>query len=97
MYSAATSRYQAPGQNEATNGQLSEEELAKLQELHELINLMFSEMPVRMNQSGFMNQSGLSQGAAPPFAPPMFPVMPYTLPFFQTLWGSAPGWTRPGF
>lgn len=83
MYSAATSPYQAPGQNEINNNQLSEEELAKLQEIHELINLMFSEMPVR------------AQGTVQPFAMPMFPSVPYPQPFFAAPWGSTP--FRPGF
>jgi hypothetical protein len=68
-----------------TNGQLSEEELAKLQEIHELINLMFSEMPVR------------AQGTVQPFAMPIFSAAPYQQQFYPAPWASAPFLGRPGF
>ena len=71
MNTTATSRHPAPGVNEPAGLQLSEEDLEKLQEIHELINLIHRELPVATRSAGMA------------FAPPMLQVTPYTQPFLQ--------------
>jgi hypothetical protein len=83
MYSAAASRYQMPSPQERPGAQLAEEELEKLQEIHELINLIFSELPLR------------AQNMAAPYALPMFTGAPYSFP--QPAWGGMPPPLRPNF
>jgi hypothetical protein len=63
---AVASRYPMPNSNDLTASQLSEEEFGKLQEIHELINLMLHELPVG------------PQNAAQFYFAPALPISPYT-------------------
>jgi hypothetical protein len=73
-------------QGEIAGSQASQEELDKLQEIHELINLMFSELTARPPQS-----------AAATYMTTALPPSPYSQPFFQQYWGAAPYTRPPGF
>ena len=70
--------------NPMGGAQLSEDDLEKLQEIHELINLMLRELPVA------------AQGAARSYMMPP-PTVPYTYSFFQFPWGRVPFIGPPGF
>ena len=85
MASTAASRHPAQNPEDPTRMQLSEEDVEKLQEIHELINLMFRELPMR------------AQNGPPAYALPALPVVPYTHAYFQFPWGVAPFGTPPGF
>jgi len=78
MSAYAPSPYQAPSPAEITGSQLSEEERDKLQEIHELINLMIRELPV------------MAQTTARSYTMPALPTVPYTYSFFQFPWGVIP-------
>lgn len=78
MSTIATAPYAVPQSNEAAAPQLSEQDLEKLQAIHELINLMIRELPV------------MAQVTARPYVAPMLPVVPYTYSFFQPPWGRMP-------
>jgi hypothetical protein len=66
MSISAASRYPATNIYDPITSQLSEEELNKLQEIHELINLMLRELPVG------------TQNRAQPYFMPALPLSPYT-------------------
>jgi hypothetical protein len=83
MSIAAASRYQTPGASEPIASQLSEEDFDKLQEIHELINLMLKELPVR------------AQSTAQPYFTSALPISPYTHAYFR--WEASPYLTPPGF
>jgi hypothetical protein len=83
MSFAAASRYPAMNVNEPIISQLSEEEFNKLQEIHELINLMLREL-----------QAG-AQSAVHPYFMPALAISPYTQTFMS--WGMSPYMTTPGF
>ena len=76
MTKYAPSRY--PQSIGETAGQLSDEERDKLQEIHELINLMVRELPV------------MAQVTARPYSVPpgmtAIPVVPYTYSMYQLPW-----------
>jgi hypothetical protein len=72
-----------PNPNAMGGSQLSEEELERLQEIHELINLMLRELPVT------------AQGTARSYVMP--PTVPYTYSFYQFPWGRIPFLGPPGF
>jgi hypothetical protein len=71
----APSPQQVPLVTEMAGSQLSDEDREKLQEIHELINLMIREMPA------------VTQSAARPYAMPTFPAVPYAYSFFRFPWG----------
>lgn len=52
MSAFAPSHYDAQSQKETSAPQLTQEDLDKLQEIHELINLMLKELPVLPNTAG---------------------------------------------
>lgn len=83
MSTAATSRYPTSNVTESIPQQFSDEELGKLQEIHELINLMFRELSVS------------PQGSAEPYFIAKLPFSPYTHTFIP--WRAAPYLTTPGF
>lgn len=106
----------APAQNhinnpsEMNNSQISHEEMEKLQEIHELINLLFAEMTSRLPQGA--TPSYLTPGMTPNMAPGMNPNMspgmnpgmmrampptPYAHSMFQYPWGMSPYLRMPGF
>ncbi|HWP42592.1 MAG TPA: hypothetical protein VNO14_05115 [Blastocatellia bacterium] len=63
------------GQIESLGLRISDEELEKLQEIHELINLLFRQLPITAQQ------------AAGPTRMPALPAVPYTYSFFGFPWG----------
>ncbi len=83
MSTAATSRYPTSNAKESIPLQFSEEELGKLQEIHELINLMFRELSVS------------PQNTAEPYFTAKLPFSPYTHTFVP--WRMSPYMTPPGF
>ena len=83
MSIAAATRYQMPNPNEPIASQLSEEDFDKLQEIHELINLMLKEMPAR------------PQTTAQPYFTSALPISPYTHAYLP--WRAATYLTPPGF
>jgi hypothetical protein len=85
MSTAATARYQPLGPQGMTGASLTEEDLVKLQEIHELLNLMLRELPV------------MAQSTAQPYVTPMIPTAPYAFSFFQSPWGRIPFLAPPGF
>lgn len=90
MALAATAQHQNSNPVEMTGSQIPQEDMEKLQEIHELINLLFAELTARPSQS-----------AAPPFVTtgvmPAMPSTPYTHPLFQYAWGMSPYLRMPGF
>ena len=75
MAAYAKPAYQVQNQTENVNMRLSEEELEKLQEIHELINLLIRQLPVTAQQAaGPQRMFGL-------------PAVPYTYSFFGFPWG----------
>lgn len=77
------SPYPAHHPIETAGLRLSTEELDKLQEIHELINLMFRELPMR------------AQPINDPYAMSALPAVPYTHSYFS--WGVSPYPGHPGF
>lgn len=71
MTAYKTSPYQMQTQADSPSIQLSAEQLEKLHEIHELINLAIAELPM-MAQYHSM---------------PALPTMPYSYSFFQFPWG----------
>jgi len=107
---AAPAQNQINNPSEMNNSQISQEELEKLQEIHELINLLFAEMTSRLPQGA--NPSYLTPGMTPSLTPGMNPgmtpgmnpgmmrAMPptaYTHSMFQYAWGMSPYLRMPGF
>lgn len=74
-----------PNPQAVGGSQLSDDDLEKLQEIHELINLMLRELPAA------------AQGAARSYMMPTPPTVPYTYSFFQFPWGRIPFIGPPGF
>jgi hypothetical protein len=102
----------APAQNQINNpsemnsSQISQEELEKLQEIHELINLLFAEMTSRVQQGAtpsYMTSGitpSLTPGLNPGLNPGMMRAMPpaaYAHSMFQYPWGMSPYLRMPGF
>jgi hypothetical protein len=102
----------APAQNQINNpsemnsSQISPEEMEKLQEIHELINLLFAEMTSRVPQGA--TPSFMTPGMTPSMTPGMTPgmtsgmmrAMPptaYAHSMFQYSWGMSPYLRMPGF
>ena len=102
----------APAQNQINNpsemntSQISHEEMEKLQEIHELINLLFAEMTSRVQQGA--TPSYMTQGITPSLNPGLNPglnhgmmrAMPptgYAHSMFQYSWGMSPYLRMPGF
>src|SRR5262245_39601159 len=90
MTFAAPAQYQPDNLNELNRSQISREDMEKLQEIHELINLLFTELTARSPQSAAMpyTTSGMM---------PAMPSAPYTQPLFQYAWEMAPYLKPPGF
>jgi hypothetical protein len=89
---AAPAQNQINNPGEMNNSQISHEEMEKLQEIHELINLLFAEMTSRVPQGAtpsYMSpgmspnlnpglNSGLNPGLTPGMNPGMMRAMPPT-------------------
>jgi hypothetical protein len=90
MALAAPAQYQTNNPNEINSSQISQEDLEKLQEIHELINILFTELTTRSPQS-----------VAVPYTTtgimPTMPAAPYTHSLFHYAWGMAPYLRTPGF
>jgi hypothetical protein len=107
---AAPAQNQINNPSEINNSQISPEEMEKLQEIHELINLLFAEMTSRLPQGA--TPSYLTPGMNPSMTPGMNAGMPAGLPagmmramppaayahsMFQYAWGMSPYLRMPGF
>jgi hypothetical protein len=90
MTFAAPAQYQPTNPNELNRSQISQEDMEKLQEIHELINLLFEELTARSPQSGATPY--LTSGMMP-----TTPSAPYTHPLFHYAWEMAPYLKTPGF
>jgi hypothetical protein len=98
----------APAQNQINNpsemnsSQISQEEMEKLQEIHELINLLFAEMTSRVQQGATPSYMtpGITPNLTPGLNPGMMRAMPppaYAHSMFQYSWGMSPYLRMPGF
>src|SRR5499433_1840812 len=98
----------APAQNQINNpsemnsSQISQEEMEKLQEIHELINLLFAEMTSRVQQGAAPSYMtpGMTPNLTPGLNPGMMRAMPppaYAHSMFQYSWGMSPYMRMPGF
>src|SRR5262245_15725338 len=90
MSLAAPAQYQSNKPNEMNSSQIPQEDMEKLQEIHELINLLFTELITRSPQSVAMPYTTTG----------MMPTMtsaPYTHSLFRYAWGMAPYLRTPGF
>ena len=98
----------APAQNQINNpsemnsSQISHEEMEKLQEIHELINLLFAEMTSRVQQGA--TPSYMTPGITPSLNPGLnqgmmraMPPTAYAHSMFQYSWGMSPYLRMPGF
>jgi hypothetical protein len=103
---AAPAQNQINNPSEMNNSQISLEELEKLQEIHELINLLFAEMTSRLPQGAnpsYMTPGmtpNMNPGLNPGLNPGMMPAMPpaaYAHSMFQYAWGMSPYLRMPGF
>ena len=87
---AAPAQHQINHPSEMSNSQISPEEMDRLQEIHELINLLFAEMTNRSMQNAAM----------PYMTPGMMSAMqstPYAHSLFQYGWGMSPYLRAPGY
>ena len=107
---AAPAQNQINNPGEMNNSQISHEEMEKLQEIHELINLLFAEMASRMPQNA--TPSYLAPGMTPSLTPGLNAGLPagisagmmramtpaaYAHSMFQYAWGMSPYLRMPGF
>jgi hypothetical protein len=83
---AAAAQYQMATPSEAQGSQLSQDEIDKLQEIHELINIMFAELTTKLPQT-----------AATSYMMPTMSPAPYTQQMFQYSWGVSPYMRMPGY
>jgi len=79
MSAFAPSQHAQQGQKEIAAAKLTQEELDKLQEIHELINLMLKELTVLPNAAGS-------------YAVSLAQAFPYAYSVYPTPWGNL---TRP--
>jgi hypothetical protein len=103
---AAPAQNQINNPSEMNNSPISQEEMEKLQEIHELINLLFAEMTSRLPQGAtpsYMTPGmtpNMTPGMNPNMTPGMMRAMPptaYAHSMFQYPWGMAPYMRMPGF
>lgn len=78
MSAFAPSQYRAQSAAEMAVPQVSPEDLLKLQEIHELINLLLEQLPA------------VPQTSAHQYPMPMARSVPYTYALFQLPWGRIP-------
>jgi hypothetical protein len=103
---AAPAQNQINNSSEMNNSQISNEEMEKLQEIHELINLLFAEMTSRLPQGATPSylapgmtpsmNSGMTPGMTPGMMRAM-PPTPYAHSMFPYAWGMSPYLRMPGF
>ena len=99
---AAPAQNQINNPGEINNSQISHEEMEKLQEIHELINLLFAEMTSRVQQGAAPSYMtpGITPNLTPGLNPGMMRAMPpaaYAHSMFQYSWGMSPYLRMPGF
>jgi hypothetical protein len=99
---AAPAQNQINNPGEMNNTQISNEEMEKLQEIHELINLLFAEMTSRVPQGATPSYMtpGITPSLTPGLNPGMMRAMPptaYAHSMFQYSWGMSPYLRMPGF
>ena len=99
---AAPAQNQINNPGEMTSSQISQEEMEKLQEIHELINLLFAEMTSRVQQGAAPSYMtpGITPSLTPGLNPGMMRAMPppaYAHSMFQYSWGMSPYLRMPGF
>jgi hypothetical protein len=99
---AAPAQHQINNSSETNSSQISHEEMEKLQEIHELINLLFAEMTSRVPQGA--TPSYMTPGVTPSMAPGMtsgmmraMPPTAYAHSMFQYSWGMSPYLRMPGY
>lgn len=90
---AAPAQHQINHPSEMSNSQISPEEMDKLQEIHELINLLFAEMTARPMQNAAMPYAT----TGPLSMMSTMPSAPYAHSMFQYAWGMSPYLRVPGF
>jgi hypothetical protein len=90
MTIAAPAQYQSKNPIEMNSSQISPEDMEKLQEIHELINLLFTELAARSPQSAAMPYT--TRGMMP-----AMPSTPYNQSLIQYAWGMSPYLMTPGF
>jgi hypothetical protein len=88
MSAFAPSQYQMPGAGEIPSPQPSDEELEKLQEIHELINLMLRDIPAITHATA--KSYAIPTAAANPYSANPYAAMPYAWSFQQLPWSRAP-------
>ncbi len=95
---AATAQNQINNPTEMNGSQISQEDMEKLQEIHELINLLFAELTSRpmQNTATSYAPTGPSPGMTPGMVSAM-PAAPYAHSMFQYAWGMSPYLRMPGF
>ena len=103
---AAPAQNQINSPNEMSGAKISQEDLDKLQEIHELVNLLFTELTAMPPQGMAPSypSSGLPSGLPPGLPPGLTTGMPsamasspYTHSLFQYAWGMLPYFRVPGY
>lgn len=90
MSFAAPAQRQINNPMEMPGSQITQEDMEKLQEIHELINMLFTELTARPPQSAAMPYTTTGMM-------PAMPSAPYTHSLFQYAWGMSPYLRMPGF
>jgi hypothetical protein len=90
MTLAAPTQYQTNNPNGMNNSQIPQKDMEKLQEIHELINLLFTELTTRSPHSVAMPYT--TTGTMP-----TMPSTPYTHSLFNYAWVMAPYLRTLGF
>jgi hypothetical protein len=88
MSAFAPSQYQMPGAGEIPSPQPTDEELEKLQEIHELINLMLRDIPAITHATA--RPYAIPTAGTIPYAANPYSAMPYAWSFQQLPWSRAP-------
>ena len=90
MTIAAPAQYQINNPNEMNNSQIQQKDMEKLQEIHELINLLFTELTTR-------SQPNVAMPYTTTGTMPSMPPTPYTHSLFPYTWVIAPYLRTHGF
>jgi hypothetical protein len=78
MSKFAPALYPVTTSGEVAGPELSEQDIEKLQEIHELINIMMREIPV------------MAQITARSYVTPMLPAVPFAYSLYPIPWGRIP-------
>ena len=85
MTLAAPEQYQTNNPNEMNNSQITQKDMEKLQEIHELINLLFTELTTRSPQSVAMPYTTTGTMPSTPYTHSPFHYAWVMAPYFRTL------------